>query len=213
MRSNGESTKGAAWAYDPAASTYDCLLVPKVLAGPARDLVVMLRLPSGGLALDVGTGTGPAALAAMESLGQEGAAVGLDRSLEMLRLAGANGVPRLVAGEVPGLPFPEGVFDGVFANFVLSHFANYEMALLDMVQSLRPGGRLGATTWLLGQSEFSSAWHDVAESFISKDLLRDAVHQVIPWEEWFAEATHLREALQDAGLASVDIQSASTGSA
>ena len=134
MSSTGESTKGVGWAYDPAASTYDRLLVPKVFAG-------------------------------------------------------------------------------VFANFVLSHFANYEMALLDMVQSLRPGGRLGATTWLLGQSEFSSAWHDVAESFISKDLLRDAVRQLIPWEEWFAEATHLREALQDAGLASVDIQSASTGSA
>jgi len=166
----------------------------------------MLRLPSGGLALDVGAGTGPGALAAMESLGQEGAVVGLDPSLEMLRLAGANGVLRLVAGEVPGLPFPEGVFDGVFANFVLSHFADYEMALFDMVRALRPGGRLGVTAWRTGQSEFSQVWHDVAESFITKDLLRDAVCRVLPWEDWFAEATHVREALQDAGLASVDVQ-------
>lgn len=206
MDSTGRTTTAMAWAYDSAAGTYDGLLVPKFFEGPARDLVMMLRLPSGGLALDVGTGTGPGALAAMESLGQEGTVVGLDLSLEMLRLASANGVLRLVAGEVPGLPFPDGVFDAVFANFALSHFGDYEMALFDMVRVLRPGGRLGVTAWQAGQSEFGQVWEDVAESFIAKDLLRDAVCRLIPWEDWFAEATHVREALQDAGLASVDVQ-------
>jgi SAM-dependent methyltransferase len=197
---------GMAWAYDSSAGTYDGLLVPKFFAAPARDLVVMLRLPSGGLALDVGTGTGPGALAAMESLGQEGAVVGLDPSLEMLRLASANGVLRLVAGEVPGLPFAEGVFDGILANFVLSHFSDYEMALFDMVRVLRPGGGLGVSAWRTGQSELNQLWQDVAECFIAKDLLRDAVCRLLPWDDWFAEARHVRDGLQDAGLASVDVQ-------
>ncbi len=206
MGATRRTTAEVEWVYDSAASTYDRLLVPKFFEAPARDLVVMLKLPSGGLALDVGTGTGPGALAAMESLGQEGVVVGFDPSLEMLRFASANGVLRLVAGEVPGLPFPEGVFDGVFANFVLSHFADYEAALVDMVRALRPGGRLGVTAWRTGQSELSQVWHDVAESFITKDLLRAAVCRVLPREDWFAEATHVREALQGAGLASVDVQ-------
>ena len=34
----------------------------------------------------------------------------------------------------------------------------------------------------------------------------EASHRAIPWEEWFSEATHLREALQDAGLLRVDVQ-------
>jgi hypothetical protein len=65
----------------------------------------------------------------------------------------------------------------MLANFVLSHFTRYETALFDMVRVLRPGGRLGVTVWGAGQSEFSRMWQDVAESFVSKDLLSDAVRR------------------------------------
>lgn len=47
---------------------------------------------------------------------------------------------QLVAGEVPGLPSPDGTFDGMLANFVLSHFTRYETALFDMVRVLWPAG-------------------------------------------------------------------------
>lgn len=49
-------------------------------------------------------------------------------------------------------------------------------------------------------------WQDIAESFVSRDLLLDAIHQGLPWEEWFSDPVHLREALQDAGLISVAVQ-------
>jgi len=191
--------------YDSVAATYDRLRAP-LFTLPARDLVAMLGLPPGGLALDVGTGTGVAALPALKAVGPEGVVVGLDPSLEMLRLAQGKGLSQLVAGEVPGLPFPDGTIDGMLANFVLSHFTRYETALFDMVRILRPGGRLGVTAWGASQSEFSRIWQDIAESFVSKDLLSDAIRQGLPWEEWFSDPVHLREALQDAGLISVDVR-------
>jgi ubiquinone/menaquinone biosynthesis C-methylase UbiE len=192
-------------SYDSVAATYDRLRAP-LFTLPARDLVVMLGLPPGGLALDVGTGTGVAALPALKAVGPEGVVVGLDPSLEMLRLAQGKGVSKLVAGEVPGLPFPDGTIDGMLANFVLSHFTRYETALFDMVRVLRPEGRLGVTAWEASQNKLSRMWRDIAESFVSKDLLFDAIRQVIPWEEWFSDPVHLREALQDAGLIGINVE-------
>ena len=64
-------------SYDPVAATYDRLWAP-LFTLPARDLVAMLGLPPGGLALDIGTGTGVAALPALKAMGPEGVVVGLD---------------------------------------------------------------------------------------------------------------------------------------
>lgn len=126
-------------SYDSIAATYDRIRAP-LFTLLARDVVVMLGLPPGGLALDVGTGTFVAALPALKAVGAEGVVVGLDPSLEMLRLAQGKGMSQLVAGEVPGLPSPDGTFDGMLANFVLSHFTRYETALFDMVRVLWPAG-------------------------------------------------------------------------
>ncbi len=141
------------WSYDVIAETYDRLAVPHVFTQPAKDLVAMLKLPSGARALDVGAGTGVAALLALQSAGPGAPVVALDSSLGMLRLARKKGLPSLVAGTVPGLPFPDAVFDGLVANFVLSHIPSYQAALLDMARVLRPGGRLGFSAWGPGQSD------------------------------------------------------------
>lgn len=194
------------WLYDSVAVTYDSLLVPHEFTQPARDLVVGLELPPDGRILDVGTGTGETAFRAIEALDPQSVIVGIDPSLEMLRLARGKGILRLVGGQVPGLPFPDSTFDGIMASFVLSHFSDYKTALLDMVRVLRRGGRLGVTAWGVGKSQFSQVWEETAEALVGKDRLGEATRRAIPWAEWLSEATHLREALQDAGLTCVDVQ-------
>lgn len=206
MNSTGQRMKQDWESYDSVATIYDSLVVPHEDVLPARDLVAILRVPVGGLVLDVGTGSGVAALLAQKAVGAEGVVVGLDPSLEMLRVALAKGVSGLAAGLVPGLPFRKGVFDAVLANFVLSHFTRYDKALIDMVRVLKPGGRVGVTAWGAGKSEFSQVWQDTADSFISRDILRSAGRQAIPWEEWFSDAKHLWEAFQDVGLVSIELQ-------
>lgn len=193
------------WSYDTLAETYDRLAVPHVFIQPAEDLVAMLKLPQGARALDVGAGTGVAALLALQSAGSGAFVVALDSSLGMLRLARKKGLPWLVAGAVPRLPFPDAVFDSVMANFVLSHVPSHQTALLAMVRVLRPGGRLGFTAWGQGQSEFRKLWQAMAESFVGKEELDRELRRALPWEDWFSEAGHLEDALREAGLEAIEV--------
>jgi arsenite methyltransferase len=195
-----------AWqSYDSLAEVYDRLAGPRLFAQPARDLVSILGVPAGGMALDVGTGTGVCARMARLSMGPSGVVAGIDPSLAMLRVARRNGV-LVAAASAPGLPFGDSVFDVVFASFVLSHFPSYETALLDMVRVLKPGGRLGATSWCLDPSECRQLWQETAESFIGKEALAAASREALPWEEWFSGTDHVQQAYQTAGLASIEIQ-------
>ena len=188
------------------APAYDRRAAPRLFARPARHLVALLDLPTGGRVLDVGAGTGVAALGAMKSLGPAGIAVGLDPSRQMLGLARSKGLARVVCGVAPYIPFRDGVFDGVLASFVLNHFASYELALTDMVRVLRPGVRLGVTSWGPLENEFRDFWRSLLDSVIGKEVSSQCLGQAIPWEQWFSDPSHLRGALEHAGLASVDVE-------
>ncbi|HYK89414.1 MAG TPA: methyltransferase domain-containing protein [Acidobacteriota bacterium] len=193
-----------AW-YDAVAESYDRLAVPYVFEQPAKDLVTILKLPRGARTLDAGAGTGVGALLASKSVGSEGLVVALDTSLGMLLCARKKGLPLLVIGGAPGLPFPDTVFDGVIANFVLSHISSYQAALSDMVRVLRPGGRLGITAWGSLQGEFRKLWQATAESFASRDQLDRGLRQVLPWEGWLSDKGHLEDAMRDSGLEDIEV--------
>jgi ubiquinone/menaquinone biosynthesis C-methylase UbiE len=192
-------------SYDEVAGVYDRVRT-EFHALPAADLVGLVAPPAGGRVLDVGTGTGAAALAASEAVGSEGFVVGIDPSMDMLRRARDRGVERLVAGKALDLPFADASFDAITASFVIFLFTRYETALFDMVRALRPGGRMGVTTWGGTEDEFRRTWREVAESFVGKDLLKDAIHRVSPWEERFSDPRRLLETLREAGLRRVDVQ-------
>ena len=117
--------------------------------------------------------------------------------------------------ETPGLPFPAQTFDVVVANLVISHLERYEAGLDDMVRTLRPGGRLGVTTWGSlddepvddgQQRQLTGIWTSIAGRFVDMDAAEDVVDAAIPWEAWFGDAAHLRGALEGSGLRRVDLQ-------
>lgn len=196
------------WArYDDVAEAYDRYVVPNGYALLAKDLVSVLQVPPASTLLDVGCGPGTGSAFAEEAVGPGGMVVLLDVSRAMLRRASHGGLGRLVAGVAPGLPFRDGVFDGVVASLVLSHFDRYEPALVDMVRVLQPDGCLGVTTWAgSGSNEPRSAWQEAAESFVGADALRAAARQTTPWEGWFTDATRVAEALVESGLERVEVQ-------
>src|SRR5579863_5750507 len=132
-------------SYDVAAESHDRLAVPTFFDQPARDLVAKLDLTSAASVLDIGTGSGVAALHAVEVTGTNAVVVGIDPSLEMLRIARTHGLLILAVAAAPGLPFPNGIFHRVLASFVLSHIPSYEDGLLDIARVLQPQGRLGVT--------------------------------------------------------------------
>ena len=200
-------------SYDSVAGEYDRAWHPS-FEPVARDLLELVALEPHETVLDVGTGTGVVAAAAAANA-ERGVVVGVDPSLPMLRLARAHTIVPLAVAETPGLPFPARTFDVVVANLVVSHLERYEAGLTDMVRVLRPGGRLGVTTWGSlddepvddgQQRQLTGIWTSIAGHFVDMDAAGDVVDAAIPWEAWFGDAAHLRGALEGSGLGRVDLQ-------
>jgi len=92
--------------------------------------------------VDVGCGEGRTARTLAQAPGRW--VVGLDFSLEMLRVArrmpGSEPV-RYVAGDAMRLPFPDGVFDTTVAVTSLNNVPDLARCLAEMGRVLKPGGR------------------------------------------------------------------------
>jgi demethylmenaquinone methyltransferase/2-methoxy-6-polyprenyl-1,4-benzoquinol methylase len=132
------------------APRYD--LLNRVMTG-GRDrrwraiTVAETRLPRGGTALDVATGTGDLALALARVAGPGGHVVGIDFAEAMLELARRKAHRRGVTVEFRcadalDLPFPDTSFDAVTIGFGLRNVTDIPRALAEMARVLRPGGRM-----------------------------------------------------------------------
>lgn len=132
-------------------------LLDAVAAGPG------IRL------LDVGTGPGPVAAAAV-ARGAEVTAVDADPG--MVALAARN-VPdaRVHEGVLPDLDLPYLEFDAIVGNFVINHVGEPAKTVAALRRYLRDGGRLGLTCWHQPHT-------------VSSTLVRRALEEVgVPWPD------------------------------
>ncbi|MCT9088837.1 class I SAM-dependent methyltransferase [Streptomyces sp. ASQP_92] len=135
-----------------------------VCAHPVPRLLDAARVGAGVRVLDVGTGTGTVAEAACA----RGAGVtGVDAEADMVEWA-ARAVPSAAThlAVLPQLPFSEGLFDAVTANFVLDHVGRPRAAITELRRVVRPGGRIAVTLWAVpeaaGQTLLGRAVRDAA---------------------------------------------------
>ncbi|WP_370145051.1 class I SAM-dependent methyltransferase [Streptacidiphilus sp. EB129] len=100
---------------------------------------------SGTEVLDVGTGPGVVAAAALA----RGARVtAVDASPEMAaRAAGACPGADVHTAVLPELPFADASFDAIVGNFVINHLGDPPAGLAELRRVLRPGGALALTCW------------------------------------------------------------------
>ena len=95
--------------------------------------------------LDLCCGTGVATAAAAR---RGSSAVGLDFSAAMLAAARrANPKLRFDEGEVEALPYENGAFAAVIANFGMHHAPEPARAAAEAYRVVQPGGRFAFTTW------------------------------------------------------------------
>ena len=131
--------------------------------GVRRAAVAAAQIAPSAVVVDVGTGTGFLAEAALAAGAR---VIGIDASDGMLdqarqRFAGAAFEAR--AGDVDAIPVEDGSADAVLANMVLHHAPDPPHAIAEMTRILKRGGRLVITDadrhsheWLL--TEMHDRW-------------------------------------------------------
>lgn len=96
--------------------------------------------------LDIATGTGDFALAALKLNPKE--VIGVDISEGMLNVGkekmkkrGVDNIIQLQLGDSESLPFEDAYFDALTVGFGVRNYENLEKGLSDMLRVLRPGGK------------------------------------------------------------------------
>lgn len=109
------------------------------------EAVARLGAPRGGLAIDVGCGTGRALPALREAVGPDGTVIGFDVTDEMLAMAaslGRQAYGLLVLADAAQLPLLSSSVDVIFAAGLLGHVRQADAALTEFARVARPEARL-----------------------------------------------------------------------
>lgn len=156
-----------AMTFDTVADDYDQGGVA-FFAPIADRLVELLDLQPGEDVLDVGCGRGAVTLPAAEAVGESGSVTALDVSAAMVehtRAAVHDAGLRQVdvqVGDATALELPLGSYDVVASSLVLFFLPQPADALPGWVQRVRPGGRMGFTTF----GEQDEVWRAVDALFL-----------------------------------------------
>ena len=138
--------------FNRSAATYD-RIGPRFFAHFGRRLVEHAHITPGATVLDVAAGRGAVLFPAAHQAGPRGRVVGIDLSPEMVRetVAEIQGTglsnAEMLLMDAEELQFPDASFDCVLAGFSLWFFPQPQRALAEFLRILKPGGRIGITTW------------------------------------------------------------------
>jgi SAM-dependent methyltransferase len=129
--------------FSTRAATWDAKFGDDLPAYSAA--IAQARIPAGGVAIDVGCGTGRALPALRQAVGPHGAVIAVDLTPEMLRHARARARAAdaaLVLADARRLPFASASADAVFAAGLITHMPDTEAGLRQLARVTRPGGLL-----------------------------------------------------------------------
>lgn len=136
----------AAWASPIGSMLYDnAQSLSRRLISAWQHPVEWLNIPSGGTALDVGSGPGNVTSSLARAAGPDALALGVDISEPMLTRAVCNEAgPQVgfIRADAQRLPLRDNTVDAVVSLAVLQLIPNPAAALGEIARVLRPGGRL-----------------------------------------------------------------------
>lgn len=145
FRTEAERREYVGGAFDRSARHYERICGALSLGTGRwyrRQALLRAGLAPGMRVLDVATGTGLVARAALDAGVAARSLVGVDPSEGMLEEGRRRGSFALVRGWGERLPFRDGSFDFVAMGYALRHVEDLEAAFAGFRRVLRPGGRL-----------------------------------------------------------------------
>ena len=158
----------------------------------------LLRDTSGAGHLDVGCGSGTLAGRAA-GMGRE--VVALDADPDMVAVTQAVLPGKVVRSSLPHLPFADGEFDVVTANFVINHVPDPRGAVRELARVARPGGQVALTIWPAERNAWGAL---VAEAFESAGATTVPASRLSPDLDFERSVSGLRGLAETAELRVVD---------
>ncbi len=148
MKTNRSTDASTGQVSTSAAEVYEKFFVPALFGQWVTPMLDAVHAVDGERVLDVGTGTGVVARAALRRVGTSGSVIAVDPNEGMLaiaeRLAPGVDVRRGVAER---LPVGSTEIDCVTCQFALMFFEDRTGAVAEMRRVLRVGGRVAVATW------------------------------------------------------------------
>ncbi len=197
------------------APRYDLMNTVMTMAQDRRWRRLTVRMasgPVGGLALDLGTGSGEMALE-LASLGCQVVAVDFCRPMVEVahkKVSSRKGVKiSLAAADALDLPFPDNTFDCMTAGFALRNLADLGQGLKEMYRALKPGGKLAVLELTPPRAGIAKLLHGVYTHRIVPLLGRlvageSAAYTYLPESvDHFPDVESLRRAMRKAGFGQV----------
>lgn len=185
---------GAVEGYDELFARATQLFIPTLLRAA--------RIAPGHSVLDVGTGTGAAARAAMDIVGPSGSVIGGDISPTMLGAARRNlkGLPitlEILDGQA--LPFPNDRFDALICQLGLMFFTDPARGLSEFYRVLRKGGWAAVSVTTTPERSLFGR--------IGAIIARDVPEKAEKLNRFFAipDAGRLRSLISGAGFREADV--------
>jgi arsenite methyltransferase len=136
----------AAWASGLGSMLYDnAQALARRFVDAWQLPIEWLNIPSGGVALDVGSGPGNVTASLARAAGRDGLALGVDISEPMLaRAVSAQAGPNVgfMRADAQQLPLRDETVDAVTSLAMLQLIPDPAATLAEMVRVLRPGGRI-----------------------------------------------------------------------
>lgn len=148
-------TEDVAKAYGRWAPVYDLVFGPVFARGRGAAIEAADRV--GGRVLEVGVGTGlslPAYAPTTRLVGVDLSGPMLEKARRRVAALGLSNVERLAVMDAERLDFPDGAFDAVVGQYVVTAVPNPEVALDEFLRVVRPGGEIILTTRIGAEQGF-----------------------------------------------------------